>query len=116
MNLFVAGPYFVSGKTATGGSVPLAFSTAIAATYSFDLIVSGKSADTQVKPVEVVKPAEDTKQADAAGKNVKGAKAADKGKAAETVKTADATTPPVTAVKTAPKTIPKINEKETEKK
>ena len=62
MNLFVAGPYLVSGKTATGNSIPLAFSTAIAATYSYDSLISGKSNlteteakkfDNNVKPVDV---------------------------------------------------------------
>ena len=60
MNLFVAGPYFVSGKTATGTSVPTAFSTAIAATYSFDSLVSGNNSDPEVNAAEnVVKPAEE---------------------------------------------------------
>lgn len=45
MNLFVAGPYFVSGKTATGNNVPLSFSTAIAGTYHFDSLVSGSGSE-----------------------------------------------------------------------
>jgi len=61
MNLFVAGPYFVSGKTATGNNVPLAFSTAIAGTYSYDSLISGKSDDADVKPANEVKPEVKTK-------------------------------------------------------